>query len=425
MTPPSALLGKTKAFLSLKYRRRLLTVAKNSLHSLTLPIFSIIVSYLVVKRASVELWGEFVQVMIFVQLGAHIINWGNKEYLLREFSRSPAQIATVWQSSLFTRFVLLAPFCVVLAIADFSASLTLFMVLWTAALVLFQSYDVFVVYHRDFLFAMFVEVVGLLVMAMMVYIWDKNTTVLGLTALFAVVFAAKALVLTGRFRASVHASAMGRQQSGVGYGRFQPTYFSLALPFFLLGLTGMLQSRIDLYSVNYFLPNTEVGQYQVFINLMIYIQAISAFILVPFIKSIYRLNSRAILKMSTRLFALGCILVVPMLALAYFTIKVIYGFELPSAMFLLGGLFVIPIYFYLPVIYALYKTNRQWQVIWVNLFGLGVNLGLNLLLVPRLGMVGAMMGSAVAQWGMWLIYGWLSRNIRAEVGNEATVPELS
>ncbi len=400
-----------------KYQRRIWTVVKNSLHSLTLPFFGILVSYLVVKLASVERWGEFVQVMIFVQLGAHVMNWGNKEYLLREFSRNPSQMAFAWQRALWTRSLLLIPFGFILWLGGFSAVLTLFMWLWAVALLFFQSFDVWVVYRRDFLFAMLLEAVGILVMAAAIYSWAETSTVLRLTTLFALVYLGKTAALVARFRADVRGK-LGEN------GRFQPRYFSLALPFFLLGLTGMLQSRIDLYTVSYYLPEKEVGQYQVFINLMIYAQSISAFILVPFIKTIYRLNNQAILKMSSRLFLLGCVLVIPLLGLAHVVITYLYGFELPLPMLISGGLFVIPIYFYLPTIYALYKTNVQWQVIVVNLVGLGMNFLLNLWLVPRVGSLGAMIGSAAAQWAMWLVYLWLSRGIRDEVIHEAAVPEL-
>ncbi|MEZ4768402.1 MAG: hypothetical protein R2844_08245 [Caldilineales bacterium] len=41
--------------------------------------------------------------MIYVQLAAHIVGWGNKEYLLRAFSFSPAHISREWQTSLATR----------------------------------------------------------------------------------------------------------------------------------------------------------------------------------------------------------------------------------------------------------------------------------------------------------------------------------
>lgn len=396
------MVAKAKTFLSLKNQRRLWTVVKNSLHSLALPIFSIIISYLVIKLASVERWGEFVNVMILVQLAAHVMGWGNKEYLLREFSRNPSQIALSWQSTLATRFLLLLPFGIVLAWGEFSAVLCFWMFLWGIGQVYYQSFDVFVVYKRDFLFAMLVETVTLLLMGLCIWGWGEQVTIVQLAALFAIAQLVKGGVMSGRF---------GRFAFTASRFRLHLSFFKLALPFFLLGLTGMLQSRIDLYSVNYFLDERSVGQYQVFINLMIYAQSISGFILGPFIKSIYRLNGQVVLRVSSRLFVLGCALILPFLIGTYLVITYIYGFQLSGWMLLMGGLFVLPVYFYSPIIYVLYRTNVQWMVIGINSFGLLVNFVFNILLVPYLGMLGAIIGSTLSQWILLVIYLRKSRNL--------------
>ena len=47
--------------------------------------------------------------------------------------------------------------------------------------------------------------------------------------------------------------------------------------------------------------------------------------------------------------------------------------------------------YYLPIIYALYKADRTTTVIVVNLTGFTVNLLLNIWLLPRVGLVGAIL----------------------------------
>jgi hypothetical protein len=103
-----------------KLRKRVLIVAANSANSLLVPLLSPLFSFLVIRLASVSLWGDFVKVLVVAQLAAHVAGWGNKDYLLRQFSRSPAQIAAAWQTNLFTRlglFVIAA-----LALAAFGYS---------------------------------------------------------------------------------------------------------------------------------------------------------------------------------------------------------------------------------------------------------------------------------------------------------------
>ena len=93
-----------------RLRRRGPVIVANTANNLIVPFFGVFVSLLVVRLASVELWGAFVDVMIIVQLAAHVVGWGNKEYLLRAFSFNPADLARQWQTSLVTRLALFVPF---------------------------------------------------------------------------------------------------------------------------------------------------------------------------------------------------------------------------------------------------------------------------------------------------------------------------
>ncbi len=384
-----------------KVWRRLFLVAANSLNSLLLPLLNVVISWLVIRHASVELWGAFVTVMIIVQLGAHIAGWGNKDYLLRAFSFQPAHITPLWQNSLITRLALAAGLCLIGGFL-LPPPVRLPALLWGLTLTLDQSYDVLVLYKRDFVVFFLIEVIGIVALAAVIIAFGAQLSVAILIWASVLVYAAKTLAFAGRYRDMTAARPLAR---------FDASYFVLAFPFFLLGLTGLLQSRIDLYTVNYFLSPSELGRYQVFINFMIYLQSISNFILLPFVKSLYRLNYATIRRLSFRLFLLGLIILAPGLATVYLIITRLYGFPVPLPLLITGGLFALPIFFYLPIIYALYKGNRQNQVLAANVLGIAINLGLNLLLVPRIGVLGAMTGSAIAQILMLILYLFYARTL--------------
>jgi O-antigen/teichoic acid export membrane protein len=380
---------------STKFQRRALLIIANSLNTLVLPLLTPIVSLLVVRFASVDLWGEFVHVLIIVQLASHVIAWGNKEYLLREFSFNPAQISRAWQTSLITRSALFVVVCAVVSLSGLPIRRLPLVMLWILGLTLYQAYDVLILYKRAFAFSVLVELGSLAVLASMI-VWLRSSVDLDLLiALFGVMHVAKAAVFLLRFRAH----AIERY-----LGRFELNYFVLAFPFFLLGFSGMLQSRIDLFCVNYFLSRSEVGQYQVFANFLIYVQTASYFVLNPFVKSIYRLGYNTILKMSLRLFMFGILMLFPALVAVHLILSHLYRFTLSWYVLVVGGLFVVPIYFYLPIIYTLYKANLQSIVLKINLLGIAVNLLLSLLLLPRLGMIGAVIAIALAQWSMFIAY---------------------
>jgi len=381
--------------------------------------FGPLVSLLVIRLASAELWGQFVNVMLIVQLGVHIVAWGNKEYLLRAFSLKPSQLSREWQISLFTRSILLVGLCLLIGIL-FPPAQVPAIILWALGLVLTQTHEVLILYRKDFIFAALVEAVGLVVLVTCVLWLGQNLSLNHLLLLFAATTLVKGLSFLIRFRKDT----LPRTGSGVNLGgSFEIHYFTWAFTFFLLGFSGMLNSRIDLYTVNYFLPKSEVGHYQVFSNFMIYVQSISAFILMPFAKNVYRLQYNTISKISVRLFLFGLAILLPSLVAIHLILTYLYQFSLPTIFFIAGGLSILPIYFYLPIIYALYKRDLQTTVLKINIFGIGGSLILNIILLPRLGMVGAVITIAVMKWLALGIYLACGRTIRTR--DASAVSELS
>lgn len=385
-----------KVKLAVKYRRRLGVVATHSLNGLLPPIFNALISLLVIRLTSAAVWGAFVQTLIVVQLGAAILNWGNKEYLLRAVSRQPGELARLWQTAFFTRWLLYLGFMGVMALWGWPLSWLWLIWVWGAGLMVAQSFEVIVLYRRAFVFALLVELCATLLLLAGVLALGSRLTVGELVALFALTQAGKAGLFLLHFRAQV----LPRRN-----GRFDPAYFALALPFFLLGLSGMLQSRIDLYSVSYLMNPAELAQYQVLTGFLLYVQALANFILLPFVKAVYRLETAVILKISWRLFGVGLLVTPPAIGLIGWLLRHLYQFDIAPSLLVVGGLHVLPIFFTLPIIYALYKADLQRQVLYVNLVNVGLNLGLNLLWIPRWGLLGALSSTALTSW-LTMIFYW-------------------
>lgn len=380
-----------------RHRRRLGAVATHSLNGLLLPVFNVLVSLLVIRQTSAAVWGEFVQVLLVVQLGVHIVNWGNKEYLLRAFSRQPGELGRLWQTAFFTRWLLFPVFMAVMALWGWPAAWLPMIWVWAAGLVVAQSFEALVLFRRAFVFALVVELAAVVALVAGVLVLGSQVTAGGLVALFAVTQAGKAAAFLLYFRASV----LTRRR-----GRIDPAWFGLAFPFYLLGFTGMLQSRVDLYSVSALMTPADVGRYQVLTGLLLTIQAMANFILLPFVKTVYRLKTAVIFKISWRLFGLGLLLVPPALVVAGWLLRHLYHFDISILLLVVGGLYVLPIYFTLPIIYALYKADRQREVLYVNLANIGLDLGLNILWIPRWGLLGALLSTTLTSW-LTLVFYWV------------------
>jgi O-antigen/teichoic acid export membrane protein len=402
---------------AIRLRRRAFSVATNAINALFLPLLSPLVSLLVIRLASAELWGAFVQVLLLTQLVAHVLVWGNKEYLLREFSRQPARIKTIWQGTLLTRALLIvgfAPIAIALSMPWWRAAL---LTLWALATTIDQSHEVLVAYHKAFVGQMLVDLGGLGLLLAGV-LWpgggpSGSLTLDGLIGLFALVEAAKAGALLLWLRpCTLRRAAL----------RINLAYFRLALPFFLLGLSGMLQSRIDQYCVTIWLSRREVAHYQVLTNFLLYAQALAAIALVPFLKGMYRLRTQVLLRLSLTLLLSGLALIGPIMGALALIMARLYNVDLPLSTLLLGGLSVLPIYYYLPIIYALYKVDRQSAVLRINLLGIAVNLLLSLLLLPTWRMDGGLAANLIAQLAMLLAYQRQSATLR--VPYAAALPKL-
>ena len=90
----------------------------------------------------------------------------------------------------------------------------------------------------------------------------------------------------------------------------------------------------------------------------------------------------------------------------------LYHLEFPPVFLLAGALLALPVYFYIPVVYALFKADRQRVVVGVTVLGIAVSVLFNLWWLPALGMLGAALAAAVAQWVMGAVYlllGWRLR----------------
>ncbi|MGH1365885.1 MAG: lipopolysaccharide biosynthesis protein [Calditrichia bacterium] len=387
-----------------KLLNRLWLIVISSANTLVAPILNVAVSLLVVRLGSVEIWGEFVRVLIIVNLANHLIYWGNREYLLREYSRMPSGVSNIWQQNVSSRLVLLAPILLLVCLFPLSLNSILYISLWIGAAFLSQSFEAIIIFYRKFTKSLLIEIIALIAILSMIFWRHEHLSTDTVIAAFALGSTLKAILLTILFRKSV--------LKDLRY-RFQKSELTASIPFLILGLTGMLQSRTDLYIVSGFLESSSVGRYQITINILIYLQTLAAFILQPFLKNIFRLPAEALYKLTARLTLLGCVILALAVPTVAFAIAALYQFELSLAQLIWAVLFVLPIYAYLPIIYKLYREEKTKKVVIINTLGILMNALLTLFLVQTYHITGALAGSALAQTTMAIAY-WTSERTSVE-----------
>ena len=375
---------------------RSLLVAGHSVNQLLPAITGILTSLLVIRFGSISLWGEFVYVTVVFSIVNSVIGWGNKEFLLRSFSRAPRSIDKFWQRSVIARLPLLLLIVPVLFIfTGIGWHGIAFAALWGVAVFVHQSFESLVMFHKRFTFAATLEAIAaVILLAEIVWLRDRLTLDV-LLLIFTIPAWLKAIAIVIYFRKQAFANWIGK---------FDAAFFRDAQLFFLLTLVGLLEIKIDLLCINYFLPKSEVGRYQVLIMFLIYLKNAGFFLTAPFIKNIYRMNRASLHKLRNRLFAFGAPLLLIGIAAIFVALSQIYGFNFSWDIYLLGYLFAVPHLLYLIETYQLIREKRERIVLMVSIAGIGCNLLLNMLLIPQFGLTGAIFSSAISQWMILILY---------------------
>jgi O-antigen/teichoic acid export membrane protein len=166
--------------------------------------------------------------------------------------------------------------------------------------------------------------------------------------------------------------------------------------FFLLGITGLIGSRIDQYCVSLMLPKEELGQYNILKSYLLYFQAVSGFIILPFAKDIYRMSESSVKSLDKKQVIWGLLFTPLYITGLYIFMKYFYGFSFSANIYIYSSLFIPAVYFYTVKIYKMIKENRVNVIVWISTSAIIISAVLNILLIPVLKIEGALISSVIA-----------------------------
>ena len=136
---------------------RLKTISLNGINQI-LGVFSILLlSYIIVKYHSVELWGEYAELLIWSNFFLLFLGFGNHDFLLKSFSTSPSTINQQWINNVLVRSLLLVPSYILIYFIPVFDGIEVLIFLLILLQFLTQSFKVLVLYHRKFTFNIWVE----------------------------------------------------------------------------------------------------------------------------------------------------------------------------------------------------------------------------------------------------------------------------
>lgn len=387
-------------------------IARHGLQTLLPAVLGVLVSLSVVRRDGASAWGAYVNVVLVLQLAAHLTAFGNKELILRRIARDGEAIGPAVRGNLATRARTLLPLAVVAAAAfgwwrGWSLPTLALGAAWIGLRTVNVSFDPAILQTQRFLSAAGADALATAVVLGGVWLGSDADAawLLGLACAGEVARMAWLARALPEVRASTAEAPPARDAA---------TELAASLPFFLLGVAGLVGSKVDLYCVSALLPEAEVTRFSVLANMLLWLQSISGLLLMPFIRAVYGMSQVALYRLALGFVGVG--VVVGGVGAVGVGLLLEHAYQLPIATETLavGALHVAQMFGQVPAIYALYKAGRERSVLWTSAAIIVLNVPLNLWLIPRFGLLGALLSSAGVGTAAALSYLWRARGLASQ-----------
>tara|TARA_R110002049_G_scaffold309292_2_gene520359 strand:- start:20065 stop:21204 length:1140 start_codon:yes stop_codon:yes gene_type:complete len=371
--------------------RRLRTIGINTIQGFANPAFNFLIIVFGVKTFGKTNWGSLINVMLWVFFVTFLFGWGNRDYLLRKYSEEPGKMYHAFFSNILSRSLLL-PF-VLLLFLFFPVHIAFWAIILVVLTFTYSSLSTLVVYYQKFSEQLFAEIVAFTIIFVSIFYFETFDLETFLK-IYTTAIATKLILLSIRinFWKERFSATISIQE------------FKAGLPFFILGLSGWLISKVDIYLVDFYLEKSQLAEYQLFITAFLMLQALSAYIIIPFTKHIYRVSDEVVQKMKYKLY------------LAAFPLTIVGGFAIWIVMeefiklkfsyeyYVLGGLIALPCYFYTINIMELIKTHKERIIICISTFGFFVNISFIFFLIETYEILGVLSSVCITQWVVLIVY---------------------
>ncbi|MBC8757586.1 hypothetical protein H2O64_23160 [Kordia sp. YSTF-M3] len=371
--------------------RRLITIGMNTIQGFASPAFNFLIVVFGVKVFGKADWASLINVMLWVFFVSFLLGWGNRDHLLRKYSQEPGQMYHAFFSNFLSRSLLL-PFALLLLLF-FPFNISLWAILLVVLTFSYASLSTLVVYHQRFSAQLVAEIVAFGIIFGSIFYFETFDleTFLQLYALAITVKLCLLSVQLNFWKESFSATISIQE-------------FKAGLPFFILGLSGWLVSKVDIYVVDFYLEKSQLAEYQLLITAFLMLQAMAAYITIPFTKHVYRVSDEVVQKMKYKLYAAAFPLTILGGFAIWFVMEYFVELGFSYEYYVVGGLIALPCYFYTLNIMELMKNHKERTIIYISFFGFFVNISLIFFLIETYEIFGVLLSVCITQWLVMIIY---------------------
>lgn len=374
--------------------KKFIPVFSNALYLLLPGLINQLLAYFVIALSGSNSWGAIVQLQLYYYLATAVIAWGNKDFLLVQFSRQPHAVTTLWQQSFLTRFTLLALPVLVLTCVIYPAGISIHLCCWIMLRHFTQSAESIATYKRSYKVVLISELIaGLPVFLLLFFAHRLNTS--HVLLMLTLIHACRAIVLSGSYQPFFR---------HLFRNTLKPRQLRLSLPFMLLSFAGFLQARSDLYCLSFLSDKTTIGNYQVLISYVSLCLLIPGFLYTPYVNQFYTMNAAAVRSLQQKLNRAGIAFAITAIMVVALAMIFLYGLEFSFADYILATIYVTAPYLFMPHIYAMFRHGVQKWVMLISFSGVAINAFFCFSLVPYFGITGALGANCVSQLFLFMVY---------------------
>ena len=383
--------------------RRLPAISYNFGYNLLPSVFSVLVSWVVVRANGLSVWGQWVYIGSVVSFLALVAQFGIKDQLLRAFSVQPKSISKLWHEQVLLRTAPLL--CVCLACFALIPGYGALCCLWIVLVWLIRLFEVFSIFEKKFVVLFASEIGFWCSYGALIYSRIDQITIFNLL-IFNIIALSIRLCVVG---------VPALQQLQWPFPRAIRWHIPRSgLMFFILALVGLLEARTDIFCIKWMLGAESIGRYSLIFSFLLMLKNVPDFIVGPFLKNFYRSDKKVFARLGWQL-GLGGIGVA--IAGTFFFKSVfewMYGLHYPWFFYGLAVLYVFPRFLFCMDIYYIFQQRKEYLMAGGICIGLLINALLDIWWLPTLGIESAMGAAAVGQWCMLFYFKWTVQKLQNE-----------
>lgn len=336
--------------------KKLIVSAMNGAWQLIPAIGNMIIAALVVRLFSAETWGAVVELLVWQQLANGVLNWGNKEFLQRLYAQTPNLFNSAFVSFFVQRLLLLAV-CGAFIGVFFPSEFALVLFGLISGRYVVQSYFVFVTITHKFGLMIALELVAIGLQVLLMF-WVKNIQQIFLVIMFGIWL--KAMLCFVLFKVDFNKTDL------------KTPYLKEGFYFAMIGISGLLLSKLDMLFAAHMLSLIELGKYQIILLFLLNLQSGVMILSGPFIHHFYRSNEKTQMESNRTFRLIGLPLVLLGLSLVQLVLHLVYNIQFYWVNLLPQIIFCVMPYLYIKWIYKLNEVHQEQLLLWISLVGVAV-----------------------------------------------------